>query len=81
MAKPPPSAGRYGRVVEKPDHMPPALAEAAIGKNLAHHPGLSLQKKITVSYSWRASRHWRQGFRDQQQGLDVPSPTSDASLR
>jgi hypothetical protein len=37
MAKPPPSAGRYGRVVEKPDHMPPALDEADIDKNLAHH--------------------------------------------
>jgi hypothetical protein len=37
MAKPPPPVGRYGRVVEKPDHMPPALDEAGIDKNLAGH--------------------------------------------
>lgn len=35
-AKPPPPAGRNGRVIEKPDHMPPTLAEAGIDKNLAH---------------------------------------------
>ena len=37
MAKPPPPAGRYGRVVEKSDHMPPALDQAGIDKNLTHH--------------------------------------------
>ena len=36
MAKPPP-AGRYDRVVEKPDHVAPRLADAGIGKNLAGH--------------------------------------------
>jgi len=36
VAKPPPPAGRNGRVVEKPDHMPPTLGEAGIDKNLAH---------------------------------------------
>jgi hypothetical protein len=36
VAKPPPPAGRNGRVVERPNHMPPTLAEAGIDKNLAH---------------------------------------------
>ncbi|CAN5689434.1 hypothetical protein BH10PSE6_BH10PSE6_48040 [soil metagenome] len=36
VAKPPPPAGRNGRVVAKPDHMPPTLSEAGIDKNLAH---------------------------------------------
>jgi hypothetical protein len=36
VAKPPPPAGRNGRVASKPDHMPPTLEEAGIGKNLAH---------------------------------------------
>ncbi|CAN5635995.1 hypothetical protein BH10PSE6_BH10PSE6_18120 [soil metagenome] len=36
VAKPPPPAGRNGRVVEKPDHMPPTLSEAGIDKSLAH---------------------------------------------
>jgi hypothetical protein len=36
MAKPAPPAGRNGRVVDKPDHMPPTLSEAGIDRNLAH---------------------------------------------
>jgi hypothetical protein len=36
VAKPPPPAGRNGRVVAKPDHMPPTLSEAGIDKNLEH---------------------------------------------
>ena len=36
LAKSPPPAGRNGRVVTKPDHMSPTLAEAGIDKNLAH---------------------------------------------
>ena len=36
MATSPPPAGRNGRVVDKPDHRPPTLAEAGIDKNLAH---------------------------------------------
>jgi hypothetical protein len=34
-AKPPPPVRRYGRVVEKPDHMPPTWTEGGINKNLA----------------------------------------------
>lgn len=33
VAKPPPPAGRNGRVAEKPDHMPPTLAEAGVDKS------------------------------------------------
>jgi hypothetical protein len=57
MAKPPAPAGRYDRVVEKPDHMPPRLADAGIGA-----PSLELRQDLlssaaTISaFSCRARR-------------------------
>ena len=44
MAKPPAPAGRYDRVVEKPDHMPPRLADAGIGA-----PSLELRQDLLSS--------------------------------